>query len=152
MAEDDFDNIFPDPEIALKAEIARRKMIQAVFDAKPISQAAESCNITTSQAKDLLAEPATQKIFTKILEDHGLDDDYLASKLKKLSEAKKTLFFQKDGIVTDEREVESLEIQQKILNTILQVKGHLKEDKSTTINIDTQIMSAVVAALNKQED
>jgi hypothetical protein len=152
MAEDDFDTIFADPEIALKAEIARRKMIQAVFDAKPISQAAESCNITTTQARDLLAEPETQKMFSKILEDHGLDDDYLASKVRKLVDARETKFFQREGIVTDEREVDALEVQRKMVETVLKVKGHLKEDKSTTINIDTQIMSAVVAALNKQED
>ena len=66
------------------------------------------------------------KLHSKIekwIEDVGLSDNQLKTKLLSLLDAKQTKFFQKDGIVTETRTVEALEIQRKTLDMILKVKG-----------------------------
>jgi hypothetical protein len=52
-----------------------------------------------------------------------LSDNTLKIKLLKLLEAKETKFFQYQGEVTDQREVEASEIQLKTLDMILKIKG-----------------------------
>lgn len=59
----------------------------------------------------------------KWLDEYGLSDNRLKLKLVGLTEAKETKFFQKDGIVTDTREVEALGIQQKSLDMAFKIKG-----------------------------
>jgi len=66
------------------------------------------------------------KLHSKIekwIEDFGLSDNQLKTKLLSLLDAKQTKFFQKDGVVTETRTVEALEIQRKTLDMILKVKG-----------------------------
>jgi hypothetical protein len=65
----------------------------------------------------------------KWLDDFGMSDDTLKIKLLSLIEAKETKFFQKDGKVTDSRDVESLEVQRRSLDMALKVKGLYAPEK-----------------------
>ena len=93
----------------------------------------------------ILQRPECMKPFISILEEKGVTDNFLAEKTKALLNAKKTLFFQKDGEVTDSREVEALETQRKTLELATKLKGHLKDRSEVDVNIG--IMAMVVAAV-----
>lgn len=56
--------------------------------------------------------------------DHiGLSDNRLRAKMVSLLSAKEIKFFQYEGVVTDQREVEALETQRRTLDMALKVKG-----------------------------
>ena len=93
----------------------------------------------------ILRNPAYLKPFISILEKKGVTDEFLAEKTKTLLEAKKPIFFQKDGVVTDERIVEALETQRKTLEMVNRVKGHLKDRSEVDVNVG--IMAMVVQAV-----
>jgi hypothetical protein len=57
------------------------------------------------------------------LDDIGLSDARLKIKLVELLDAKETKFFQKDGMITDQRDVEALEVQRRTLDMIFRMKG-----------------------------
>ena len=63
------------------------------------------------------------------LDDFGLSDERLKIKLLSLMEAKETKFFQKDGKVTDERDVEAIETQRRTLDMCIKVKGMYAAEK-----------------------
>jgi hypothetical protein len=62
-----------------------------------------------------------------ILAERGVSDEFLAQKIRDLLDAKTIQYFQKDGVVTDEREVEALETQRKTAELAAKLKGLLRE-------------------------
>ena len=74
-------------------------------------------------------EPA----FTDLLDKAGLSDNALTKKIHDLFHAKETKFFQKDGIVTDERDVEALGIQFNTVELVTKLKGHLRDKLDLTV-------------------
>ena len=60
---------------------------------------------------------------SKWLDEVGLSEDRLKKKLADLMDAKETKFFQHEGIVTQQIDVEALGIQTKALDMALKVKG-----------------------------
>lgn len=63
------------------------------------------------------------------LDEQGLSENKLKEKLLNLLNAKETRFFQKDGIVTDQREVEALETQRRSLDMAFKIKGAYAPEK-----------------------
>jgi len=59
----------------------------------------------------------------KWLDEVGLSENELKTKLVKLMDAKETKFFQFQGEVTDSREIEALEVQRKTLDMAMKVRG-----------------------------
>jgi len=57
------------------------------------------------------------------LEDVGLSENALKTKLISLLEAKETKFFQHEGVVSDQREVDALETQRRTLDMAFKIKG-----------------------------
>jgi len=57
------------------------------------------------------------------LEDNGLSENALKLKLLSLLEAKETKFFQHEGIVSDQREVDAIETQRRTLDMAMKLKG-----------------------------
>ena len=84
------------------------------------------------------------------MEEKGLTDNFLAAKVHSLVNAKQTLYFQKDGIVTDQREVEALETQRKTVELAAKLKGHLKDQAQGDKNIG--LMALVVAAVKAEAE
>ena len=74
---------------------------------------------------------------SKWTDEVGLSESRLKLKLTDLTEAKETKFFQKDGKVTDQRDVEALGIQIKAVELAGRWKGMDKVAEGTgmTINI-----------------
>lgn len=72
-------------------------------------------------------------------DDVGLSENALKIKMLQLMDAKKTEFFQKDGIVTDQREVEAIETQRKMLDTALKVQGMFERDNKQKGNIEITV-------------
>jgi phage terminase small subunit len=74
--------------------------------------------------------------FTKVsdkinqwFDEVGLSENTLKIKLLSLLNAKKTKYFQHEGIVTDQREVEAIETQRRTLNMALKIRGMYVPEK-----------------------
>ena len=142
------------PKTRILSKIRRNKLINAALDGKSLKDVAISTGLSPKTAEDqaiqILREPRVKAGFISIMEAEGLSDNFLAAKVHNLINAKKTEYFQKDGIVTDEREVEALETQRKTLELATKLKGHLKEKSTGDINIG--LMQMVVQAVRESED
>jgi len=108
-----------------------RKIVAGILKGQTEVEAIKSAGYSEGYAitgkKDILNNPEIKKTFAQILEKAGLTDDYLAERIKQLSEAKETKFFQEKGIVTEIREVEALGIQSEMIQFGAKLKGHLAE-------------------------
>ena len=58
------------------------------------------------------------------------------------------LFFQKDGVVTDQREVEAIETQRKTLELLTKLKGHLQESKQD-VSVEAGLLQMVVQVVQQ---
>ena len=142
------------PKTRILSKIRRRKIIEACLDGKNLKDVAISTGLSptsaSAQVTSILKEPLTQHSFISIMDQEGISDKFLAKKAHFLLNAKKTEYFQKDGIVTDEREVEALETQRKTLELATKLKGHLKDRSEGDINIG--LMQMVVQAVRSGEE
>ena len=105
-------------------------------DPKTFFNATASAKCSNYQGKDdnsmaTIGKINLQKLTPYVdrwLDEHALSDTSLKCKIVDLMQAKETKFFQKDGKVTDQREVEAIEVQRKTLDMALKVKGLYKDD------------------------
>ena len=79
------------------------------------------------------------------MEEKGLTDEFLAEKIRSLLDAETVQYFQRDGVVTDERIVPALETQRKTAELVARLRGHLREQTQGDVNIG--MMALVVAAV-----
>jgi hypothetical protein len=142
------------PKTRMLSNLRRRKIIEACLDGRPLKPIAISTGLSPKSAEDqacrILQEPRVIQGFNSILEAEGLSDKFLAQKARTLIDAKQIIYAQKDGIFTDQREVEALETQRKTLELTAKLKGHLKEQSGGDINIG--LMQMVVQAVRRGED
>jgi hypothetical protein len=142
------------PKSPLAAKIRRNRLVKALFDGECLKDVAISTGLSPktagSQATNILKHPQALKTFIRYMEENGISDNFLAAKIYSLINAKKIEYFQKDGIVTDERIVEALETQRKTLELATKLKGHLKERSEGDINIG--LMQMVVQAVREGEE
>ena len=142
------------PKTRILSKIRRRKLIEACLDGKNLKDVAISTGLSpksvSTQVPQILSEPKLQASFISIMEADGLSDDFLAAKVRALLDAQNTQYFQRDGIVTDERVVPAHETQRKTLELATKLKGHLKEKSTGDINIG--LMQMVVQAVRESED
>ena len=124
-------------------------IINALMDGKNLRDAAISAgyspNSASQAACEALKHPETKQLFAQVMERAGISDDFLARKIKNLLDAKETKHFQRDGVVTETREVDALETQRKTTELATKLKGHLKDRSEVDINIG--LMAMVVAAV-----
>jgi len=132
----------------------RAKILEAAIDGKDIKKAAIETGLSpktaADQASKILHDPITQRTFKMILDEEGVSDKFLAQKIRNLMDAKQTLYFQKDGQVTDERQIEALETQRKTCELVAKLKGHLRDQSQVDINIG--LMALVVAAVRAEAE
>ena len=89
-----------------------------------------------TMGSDASNAPTIRKIINQYLDDNGLSNDKLDAKLNELMTAKETKFFSKDGIITDQVEVEALEVQRRTLDMAQKTKGRYEaHNKQQTIVI-----------------
>jgi len=109
----------------------RAKILQAATEGKDIRKAAIENGLSPKtagqQASQILNSPLVERAFKMILAERGVSDEFLAQKIRDLLDAKTIQYFQKDGVVTDEREVEALETQRKTAELAAKLKGLLRE-------------------------
>ena len=127
----------------------RAKILQAAIEGKDIRKAAIETGLSPKsagqQASQILNSPLAQRTLKMILAERGVTDECLAQKIRDLMDAKQTLYFQNDGQVTDERQIEALETQRKTCELVAKLKGLLREQSQLDINIG--LMGLVVAAV-----
>ena len=83
---------------------------------------------------------------SKWLDEVGLSENRLKLKLNSLMEAKETKFFQKDGMITDQVDVEAIETQRRTLDMAFKIKGlYEKHNRQQSVIINPP-------AINKPED
>ncbi|MCK5018042.1 MAG: hypothetical protein KAS32_13380 [Candidatus Peribacteraceae bacterium] len=70
-----------------------------------------------------------KKIISKWLDEQGLSEAALKTKLITLLDAKETKFFAYEGVITDEREVNAIETQRRSLDMAFKVKGTYAAEK-----------------------
>jgi hypothetical protein len=137
------------PKSRILSKLRRRKIIEAALDGKPLKEIAISTGLSpksaAQQATKILQQPLAQQAFAQVMEAQGISDEFLAQKVRNLLDAKEIKYFQKDGIVTDEREVDALETQRKTAELATKLKGHLKDRSEVDVNIG--LMALVVAAV-----
>lgn len=136
-----------------KAAKMRRKMVmQGLIEGKTVKDAAISAGYSPKsagqQGHEILSHPEAQQVFARVMEAKGLTDELLAQKIRDLLDAQETKYFQKDGIVTDQREVAALETQRKTAELATKLKGHLKDRSEIDVNIG--LMALVVAAVRER--
>ena len=87
------------------------------------------------------------------LEKNGLSENALKIKLLSLLEAKETKFFQHEGMVTDEREVEAIETQRRTLDMAFKARGlyekHQNQGAATIVINSTDIKKPKNAGTGK---
>jgi len=81
-----------------------------------------------------------------LLAQRGLTDEFLADKIKSLLDARQTLYFQRDGVVTDQREIQAIETQRKTAELAAKLKGHLREQPE--VNVEVGLMAVVIQAMH----
>jgi len=140
------------PKSRVVSRYRRRKIIEAALDCKDLKPVAISLGLSPksadSQIQNIMREPAVQQAFTRVMEAEGISDQFLAQKIRDLLDAQETKYFQKDGIVTDQREVAALETQRKTTELAAKLKGHLKDRSEVDVNIG--LMALVVAAVRER--
>lgn len=139
------------PKTRMQSHLRRQKLIAAALDGRPLREVGLETGLSPatvdSQISNIMKEPQVQQAFARILEEAGITDNFLASKLRELIDAKTVLFFQHQGQVTDQREVPALETQRKTVELVCRLAGHLKETATSTIN-NSGLMQIVVAQLH----
>lgn len=140
-----------------KMTVKRRRaiVVKGVLDNKSSKEICEEAGLNTKEpsraVNQIMRHPETQILFTKVMERQGVSDDRIAQKISDLLDAKKVIYAQKDGIFTDEREVEDRECQRKTAELAARLKGHLKNDDRATTDISVGLMSVVINAIAVQE-
>lgn len=133
----------------------RKKLTRALASGTSLKQAAIEAGISPKSASatacHIINHEQTRVMFRDLMEKEGLSDKILTDKLRTLLDAKQKVFFQKDGIVTDTREIEALETQRKTLELSARLKGHLAQENATP-DITINIMGAVINALKGDQD
>lgn len=85
-----------------------------------------------------LNKPHVKAHIADLMDKHpNLTDAGIAEKLSKMQDAKAKHFFQKDGMVTDEREVDDNGIQMAALHLAAELKGHKQKKVDVTSNGNT---------------
>ena len=140
------------PKTRMQSYMRRQKLIEACLTGKPLKDVAIETGLSPKTANDqvtkILREPRVQESFVRILEESGLTDKFLAEKIRSLVDAKTMLYFQKDGVVTDQREVEAVETQRKTLELITKLKGHLQESKQG-VSVEAGLLQMVVQVVQQ---
>jgi len=84
------------------------------------------------------------------LDEVGLSENALKTKLLNLLDAKETKFFADKGVVTDERTVEALSVQQKALDMAFKIKGsYAPEKQEHSLNDDMASLLETIAGATR---
>lgn len=99
------------------------------FFNKTASARAAGYSESPNSGQQAWKSPAVQEAIREWMVEHGSTKSILREKLFELLEAKQIKFFQKDGKVTDEREVEDRAIQAKAVEIFARLDGHNEPEK-----------------------
>ena len=132
----------------------RRKLIEAVLDGKPLRKSGLEMGLSPktvdSQVSRIMREPQVRQAFNRIEEAAGIDDKFLADKIRQLVDARAIIHSQKDGLFSDSREIPAWEMQRKTVELCTRLLGYLKDDVSaSTTTTNHGLLQFVVAQLNQ---
>lgn len=118
-----------------KLDVRQKRAIKGILEGKSQTKAFRDAGYskTTAAKKSGAMLKSLAPTFTDLLDKGGLSDPALVKKINFLFDAKETKFFQKDGIVTDEREVEALGIQANMVEFVAKLKGHVRDKLDLTV-------------------
>lgn len=141
------------PKSRIQVALRRKKIIKACLDGKSFRQAGIDAGLSPktvdSQVSEIMKSPEARESFVRILRERGLDDNFLAEKLKALTNAHTSTYAQLDGSFTDERSQPAWETQRKTVELICKLGGYLQPDKSGD-DINIGLMQVVVQTLQRQ--
>jgi hypothetical protein len=132
-----------------------KTVIKALADGATLQVAGEAAGYKKSNAAKIASNlirniPPNSPIIRALVES-GVDLKRITDKVSALMDAKTTKFFQKDGIVTDQREVDALETQRKTTELAARLHGVLStESTSATDAMAGSIMGAILVLRAQQ--
>ncbi len=127
-----------------KLTLKQRKFIKYLTKGMNQAEAALAAGYSPASCKSVTSVMLTNPnsplhaSMAHLLDTAGLTDKAIADKVYGLSNAKKTLFFADKGVVTDQRDVEALEIQRSTVELAAKLKGHMVE-RSLNINLNADV-------------
>ena len=111
----------PEKERTIVKELSKGKE-----DKEALKTAGYSDSYITAQRKNIISKPSIQSALHVIMENSGITDEFMMTKLKEGMESKKTI-----GIGENSEKVDDMPTRHKYLETGLKLKGHL--DKKVDI-------------------
>lgn len=137
-----------------KLRTKQRKYIKAKIEGKSSQAAAKEAGYSDSTARhadrEIGSRPAVRSAFIELMEKAGLTDEKLVMRLNEGIDAEETKFFQKDGEVTDSRNVIAHGERRAHLELAMKVKGHLVERREVTGKIT--LAEAVAASMGESSE
>ena len=127
-------------ELTARARIILESLIAGLPERQALKNAGYSNGYSNCGKRDILSNTTIQKTFIQELEKAGVSDDYLATKIMRLSEAKEKKFFAHEGVVQDEREVDALGVQSGMIQFAAKLKGHLVEKTQETGELTIKVV------------
>ena len=131
------------PEVPNKSTVhltdMQLKYLAARAEGKSRGEAVRAANYTGAPAQ-IERSDNLRKALILAFEAKGLTTGKLAQKIADKVDAKKQVFFSKDGIVCDEREVDDNETQAKFTRTALEVRGDLVKEEGTKMQLNVGII------------
>ena len=106
-----------------KLTVRQARLIKELSTSKTVAEAGEKAGFACRQSAHEAFKGITERA-PEVLERLGLTYDYILDKcLRPLLEARETKFFQKEGIVMQEKEVEALDIRLRAIDTWAKLAG-----------------------------
>ena len=134
----------------------QRKFIKGIIAGKSNTQAAIAAGVPVAgahvTASRMLQDANVKGAIQSVWESCGLTDEFIGNKVKDLCKAKKTSYFAKDGIVTDERVQDDTAVQRSSVELAARLKG-LLIDRSLSVNVSCDVSPVDLSKyLNTQDN
>lgn|SRR3990167_430220 len=100
------------------------------IDSKRLAKYSEN-----SSAASIESNPNLQAALREVMKANGLTEQFLTEELMQGLKKKKTLYFSKDGIVSDERTIDDNDIQHKYFRDALEIRGDIKSSVIENMNL-----------------
>ncbi len=125
--------------------LKQTKLLKALPTSDSVSEAGRKAGYSDAPTAHRALKSMSEKM-VEVFERHGLTPDFVAQKCLSLMSAKEKKFFAFMGSVTEERDVDALDVQIKATDMVLRVHGAYKEAQNagTTIRSETNTVCLVV--------
>lgn len=117
--------------------VKQRKFVKGKLEGKSDQAAALGANYSPMTARvagnKIAKHPDVIAAFQRAMKKAGITDELLATRMKEGIDAQETKFFQKDGIVTDSRDVVAFGERRAMLELAARMKNLLPKEQAPNV-------------------